>query len=440
MNKQKTTIKTSSKAKLPLPNDEVNENEVIVAVARYRELPAPIFKLHAIVIEDVFDYLSVADLNSIGQTCKRMNQLAGLYFQENVGTTGIEVMHNGLQISFLDITAFSKYVTSVSMDANTIEDFQFIESNCTSIKQLCVRGLNKNKFDCIKNTLAKVEFIDIGCFGIDDDFYDNFLKFCTNLKSLTLDSSVKGTNWLLKNYPRLEHVKLNRHFDRPLPELCTFLEKNPSIQRFSIAAKFLNNNSESFMTTTAILDELSVICFDFRDLKTIHTLLNKLYDRGFYKRFIIECSFIDLDHIELIAKIHGVEQLIYAFSINKIIWPVMLNLKKMKYNGFLCEDFGVETLVTNAINLESVDLKLATFNQILLLMSCSMHLKEIEVIFFPDRNFLDLFALNMARRKLYGAHKVIIYLDEMKYLATKWTFGNQEFDLVEIRRHIKTIY
>lgn len=46
--------------------------------------PSPhIFKLHVICCNELFDYLPLEDLMSIGQTCIRFNKIVEKYFEEN---------------------------------------------------------------------------------------------------------------------------------------------------------------------------------------------------------------------------------------------------------------------------------------------------------------------------------------------------------------------
>lgn len=44
---------------------------------------AKIFKLDIDCFDEVFEYLSLKDLHSVGQTCKFMQQVAGQYFRRN---------------------------------------------------------------------------------------------------------------------------------------------------------------------------------------------------------------------------------------------------------------------------------------------------------------------------------------------------------------------
>lgn len=51
-----------------------------------------------------------------------------------------------------------------------------------------------------------------------------------------------------------------------------------------------------------------------------------------------------------------------------------------------------------------------------------------------DFKNVDLWALNEEREKILGAQKISIYVNEVVYLATKWTMKTIDFSLIELRR------
>lgn len=67
----------------------------------------------------------------------------------------------------------------------------------------------------------------------------------------------------------------------------------------------------------------------------------------------------------------------------------------------------------------------------------SKKLKEIKMEFFRnDHNGdIDPVLMNSERKKLNGAHKVMIYVEEKDYLRIKWRYSKSNFDLIELRRH-----
>ena len=59
--------------------------------------------------------------------------------------------------------------------------------------------------------------------------------------------------------------------------------------------------------------------------------------------------------------------------------------------------------------------------------------KCVEIYEFEEK-FLKICALNDERKKLVGACKVTIYVDEDVYLATKWTKAGSSAEFIEIKR------
>lgn len=55
----------------------------ILSCRRNRKNRHDILKLNDDCCEEIFEYLSIKDLYSFGQTCKRMNRIAGIHFQRN---------------------------------------------------------------------------------------------------------------------------------------------------------------------------------------------------------------------------------------------------------------------------------------------------------------------------------------------------------------------
>lgn len=73
---------TEVKAKLRKSNDEYDGNGAAVVVDSDQESLPDILKLHVICCE-LFDYLSLEDLNSLGKTGNRLHRLVSFYFQQN---------------------------------------------------------------------------------------------------------------------------------------------------------------------------------------------------------------------------------------------------------------------------------------------------------------------------------------------------------------------
>lgn len=402
-------------------------------------LPPEIFKLHAIACDELFDYLSLKDLHSLGQTCQRFQRLTGLYFQQNFRSVEIRTTKNGIKASTtrksIDVNGFSKYVERILIGGNKLKELQFLDSDFRSIKTLVFNErteLTETDIDSIKHTLRKLECIEVPI--IHDDIHEKLLKFCSNLKCLLLINAVSENRWLLQKYPMLERVVLP-FYSQKVMELKIFLEQNPSIRYLEIHVNFLLQNKDLLMTTTATLDKLCIIIFDSDDSNAICKLLNELYARGFFKRLNINAFILSQNCVDLLAKLPVVEKIFFVNTVANIVWPTLKQLKQLELFGSY--DFNA---ITKHVNIERISISFGVFGQILNWMSQAKNLKEITVTHMVSatdgkrNSILDIETLNDARKKLKGARNVIIYLSEDIYLPTKRIFGHREFNLIEIRR------
>lgn len=438
---------TCTPSKVVKLNDQAGENELDAAVNRNQEQQSPIFKMHAIACEDFFEYLSLEDLYSLGQTCKRFKRLTGLYFQQNFGkeSTRLETLRNDTRILYnpnsIDISAFNQYIESINVCSGEFDHLQYIELNCSSIKKVMVidrfKELTTSSINALKKTLAKVEYVDFHDNG-NNPICESLIELCTNMKSLRLSYTNLSNNWFHQKHPFLEHIAFP-HGSNDDVDLKSFLELNPSINSLQIDAELMIKRGESLMTTNATLNELSVVCHYFGNLETLIILLNDLHHRGFYKCLSVIFSNLYDGNIHLIPKILAIKKLGLGHFEENIVLPSIPTVKEVDFDAQVHVNIDVKKLMASAANLERVIVFEPSFEQIKLMMQELPKLKEIipthnkELNTISD-NTLDILALNHARKTLKKAHKVIIYLKECVYLPTKWKFGHQEFDLVEIRR------
>lgn len=394
-----------------------------------------IFKLNDFCFEELFDYLSLRDLHSLGQTCSHLYQLTAVYFQQNY--RGIRVKHTDTEIraNGEEINEFLNLVQSIEIDRSKMKWFRLIKPNANSIKKVSftnATNLKKFTFQFYK-TLKQLECIELRVEAdeIYGGIYSNLLKNCRNLKSLRIDS-FKKYKWLLKKYPTLKTVRLGGDHTKEILKIKIFLEKNPNVQCLEIQEHFLLKNRNVFMTIKAEFDELILDCCNGMDFQSTCDLLNDLQNRGFYNRLKIKVYKLRQEDIELIVQLSTLEKLTWLWVDSDIIWPTLPNLKEVNFCGY--KYISIESLATNVMNIERVFILQATLLQILHLVRRLSKLKEIKIYHLRDRIALDVVMLNKARRNLHGATRLIIYLREKYYLATKWTYGNQNTELIVLKR------
>lgn len=99
-----------------------------------------------------------------------------------------------------------------------------------------------------------------------------------------------------------------------------------------------------------------------------------------------------------------------------------------------------EMVTKSLVNAKKITIGHRThFGHIFSLLRHLPKLTEIRVRFSMNKgaNKMNVQELNNERKKLAGASKVVIYVDEFDYLASKWTGGNTDKDnaLVQIKRN-----
>lgn len=70
-----------------LVKNKKSKSQLAIATASNQESESvcfQIFKLDVDFVQEIFDYLSVVDIYSMSQTCKRMKQITSNYFEANL--------------------------------------------------------------------------------------------------------------------------------------------------------------------------------------------------------------------------------------------------------------------------------------------------------------------------------------------------------------------
>lgn len=123
----------------------------------------------------------------------------------------------------------------------------------------------------------------------------------------------------------------------------------------------------------------------------------------------------------------------------------LVQLKELYIPKFLNHSVS-DMLAKNLVNIEQLRLEDATINDVLPFVRHSKKLRAVRVFSFNSESFfveyaVDLVTLEKERQKLkkelqglVNPTKVLVYVDERSYLATKWQVGNLRLDLVNIER------
>ncbi|XP_031634968.1 uncharacterized protein LOC116348194, partial [Contarinia nasturtii] len=252
-----------------------SHNEDAIAGPSNDESPPKIFKLNIDCFDEIFEYLGVKDLHSFGQTCKRMNKVAGEYFKQNHSSAEIFCEKDGIHTVYSDkdgvidnliqTSGFIKFIPCISINyrfesTQPMGPLKYIKSHISEFEatnhiylwKLCIKNETVENF---KQLLPQLEILQHRHCTMYGDFYDLILKHCKNLREIYIQESDVGyringkLNWLLQEYPKLERLELMPDDSYKFEELVEFEElreffvRNPNVQRFSITLEYLWHNA-----------------------------------------------------------------------------------------------------------------------------------------------------------------------------------------------------
>lgn len=436
-----------------------NPVEIPSSITLSSEKPtSEMFILNVDCFDEIFEYLSLKDLYAFGCTCKTLQQIAGEYFRRNYksaekfsGKNGIYTVYvysdsEGVKSERTQTAGFNRFVNYISCYYENHEPLRYIDLHAdefTSINHIylvCLE-LNAAKIRYLRKILSKVEIVQLRQCTMYGDFYEMFLKFCGNLKQIYIQDDLgdildeNGNPWLHRHYPTLEYLQLTPRYSFKINELSAFFQRNESIRCFSTSLRCLWENRDELLKCEATLDSLEILILDkyHRHMIKMHSaysLLNQLFDRGFYKRLHLHVKRIDETCSEQLVSLNGLERLsIVQFS----GFNGLRSLKELNVDGSV-KSKDIEILATNLVNLECLSIGNINCNDLLPFMRDTAKLKKVRAN--NIEGVLDLVAFDKERNKLCGARKVTIYVPDNSFLATKWSTpnGNTNLGFIELKR------
>ena len=429
-------------------NEEKSPSQISQPRGAHVELSLNFLSLNVDCCEEVFDYLSLADLHAMAQTCTRMHRIAGSHFQQTYAAAHVVCKSDGIYIRCIQINGFTQFIQNISFYCDDLLCFGYVQSNCfDSLKKIrfCSIAMTDEKIACLQSILAKVEVVEIFCCTMNGEFYENFLSKCSKLKRLTVKGfygpgPLIGTanDWLLREYSQLEHLELtSMRVDYEINELETFFHRNPHIRSFAIDSDCLWNNRNLIMTAQVNLDRLAIDSENF-ETDYFYQLLNELHAIGVYKKLQFYLLNIDERSINPIASLTAMDKLYSQLLDEDVAFPYLTNLKELCI-GCTINITDMNALAKSLVNLEQIQFLVAHSNQIVPFVRHSTKLTKIKVKSLKeetsrDGNVLDLTAWNKERGKLVGARKIVVYVEEDVYLATKWTLNDIDRSLIQLKR------
>lgn len=447
--------------RLPLiPSGEHNK-AVINSIRQFHEYSTmpPIFRLTIDCFDEIFEYLPLNDLYSFGQTCRTMQKVAGEYFQRNFSTFDTICCDDGIYTKSnregqrINISKFSRYITHISHYNNIFGPDYYVYNHIDefkSINRINFDGVafNSDRVKYIQAILEKAEVLQVSKCSFEDDFHENLLKFCGNLKRLNIKDDlgyiIRTENWLLGRYPMLEYLEFKPRWPCKIEHLYTFFEQNRNLRGFSTCSHFIWFNRYQLLQTNAKLDILHIKCIvNGIDMKSLCNILNRFYERGFYRRLHLDITELDEKYCGLL--LHGIEKLHIKHFSKHFRLASLINIKELKiFNGVNLTD--MEILAKFLINLSRVRIENVNYDEFLPFIYYSAKLNVLELLPKHGEHFnggiLNLSNLNDKRSQLDQARKVLIYVPDNIFLATKWTtkHGDINLNLIEMKRNISYNY
>lgn len=409
------------------------------------------FKLNVDCVLEICEWLSIKDLIALAQTCQTMNCIVGEYFNRNYVSACITCNENRIINMGMDnkgndeINQFSEFIKKVTVwkDGKNDQRFKYIASNCKSLRQIKIESvtLSADRIVCIKEILRNVEMLEfVGPIIHIADFYENILKYCDNLTTLSLQYCKKeilagpSNAWMLKKYPKLKHFQMTQYEAGKIHQFGTFLENNLQLESLAINSSVLRANEDTFLKSTIKLQNLAIkINFvPTRNFLDYFNLLNRLYSQGFYKRLHLYVYSFDSKTINQMKTLQALTDLFtFNCTLDKTVYQSLINIRELiLFNGQKLND--VQFLAKNLVNLQRFYIYKANYDDIRFFIRHTKHLRTIAVRESDDKIF-NLSALNRDRAQLLGARKITIFMQEQLYLRTKFATSSIQLQMIEIK-------
>lgn len=407
-------------------NQRINKHGI---ASNNNELRPDIFKLNVDCFEHLFEWFSLKQLLILRRTCKRIQKVVDYY---------------------LKLT----YPQLLRSRANErcLMDLCDRRLNCYEwIRHLYLwTGLNNTQIDGIKYILNQLETLKLNYVQINGDFYEILLKYCQRLKYLgigtcTLPKMIIGTGneWLLREYPILEHFEINIRSpckeQLQCAELLIFFERNPNIRIFSTDSAFLLLSNQFLLESNIRLDRLNILIL--HNLNIICNLTNVLYAQQIYKKLRLYggSRAVFRDEAQYLSEFCNLEKLYLDSLPEDYPLPLIESVKELSISVYSDLPSHIPLLMaTNFCNLRRITMSFANLLDILPFIRYARELEEIRIgeldLESPEKpNIRDFIALNEEREKLDQARKVTIFFIERYFLEYKW-MGKLNFSMINLKR------
>lgn len=271
-------------------------------------------------IDTIFDLLPLDDLCSMSRTCKRIQSIAGDYFQRYYPNNHVRIQsfrRRSVFYMYPDeryVDDLKPFIRNVSIqEHNGSACVSYLRSNfCENLKEIALHGINsdlnelhgvqmKEQLQCLES----MKFVNCSV----GDIYEVFLKHCQQLKHLGIDEPVLFSGrvtWTQHVFSTLRSLAYFDEANTNRADLGGFLRRNQQIKY--ISCKGTNVHCTVFQRAKS-LDYL-VLCFNSdKDFLRNYKMLKNYSAQSQTKRIKLEFKKrLELDHFTKIASIqrlHG---------------------------------------------------------------------------------------------------------------------------------------
>lgn len=423
---------------------------VAAATADPHKILPPYLKLIADCWENIFDYLPLKDIISMGQTCIRMQKMTGYYLREYFPEILCTLDGKTAQITYSDRFHLQnelwQYISKLCIDGNL--DYHLNAKTFSSLNTLIFSSveLSKSQIQYTENLLTMVENVQLKYCVVEGEFFEQLIDLCPKLKYLHIQCCRMGEDALHRlfsqKYASLEYLQYQpvpRRAATEINELQQFLETNSNLKHFEADYRFLWANREILKETNVKLNLLT-IRFPPTNNNILYMyfvdFLKTLYEGGFYKTLNLSFDYreteINFENLSNATSTLPALEMLNTPTDSLIDLSRLTTLKELEIRTY---DSGtlIENVARNLNKLKRLTFFIASNYDILPFIRHSKRLKTINIYNLRD-NVLDLFTLNEERKKLDDACPVSICVLENVYLPTKWKIGNLHASLVKIIR------
>lgn len=208
----------------------------------------------------IFDQLSLHDLCSIAQTCKRLQQVSSAYFLlrhtskiliiEKISAAGdLQTMQKE---EYIDIFKTSCQKVTLGYQLESTVELQrlakyYRNNEMVSIKSLRLegweRGFTVDHGPVLADMVSEVESFTLSNSKIVGDFHDCILQHLPNMNRLKISKKcnifqwMQSHQWLQHPYPNLRYFSWHTDVEAPTDLVRGFFEINPGIRYFSLQSQ-----------------------------------------------------------------------------------------------------------------------------------------------------------------------------------------------------------